>query len=95
MAIVRFAVVATSVRILLSEQPYGAVGLLTSLGMGNDQLIPLYIVVSLATVAARRFADLTRDRSGVAVATISPAAAAAVGAGWEIVETAAAPTDDA
>lgn len=50
-AMIRFAVVATAVRMLLSEQPYGAVGLLTSLGMGNDQLISLYIVVSLATVA--------------------------------------------
>jgi len=59
MAIIRFAVVATSVRILLSEQPYGAVGLLTSLGMVNDQLISLYIVVSLATVAGIAASALT------------------------------------
>lgn len=59
MAIVRFAVVATSVRILLSEQPYGAVGLLTSLGLVNDQLISLYIVVSIATVAGIAASALT------------------------------------
>ncbi|MFJ5382731.1 MFS transporter, partial [Cupriavidus sp. CER94] len=59
MAIIRFAVVATSVRILLSEQPYGAVGLLTALGMGNDQLISLYIVVSMATVAGIAASALT------------------------------------
>lgn len=58
-AIIRFAVVATSVRMLLSEQPYGAVGLLTSLGMGNDQLISLYIVVSVATVAGIAVSALT------------------------------------
>lgn len=58
-AIIRFAVVATSVRILLSEQPYGAVGLLNALGMGNDQLISLYIVVSIATVAGIAASALT------------------------------------
>lgn len=49
--IVRFAVVAIAVRILLSEQTYGAFGLLTALGMNNDQLMTLSLVMALATVA--------------------------------------------
>ncbi|MDB5687552.1 MAG: hypothetical protein JWR77_2141, partial [Rhizorhabdus sp.] len=47
--IVRFAFVAISVRILLSEQSYGAFGLMTALGMNNDQLITLSLVMALAT----------------------------------------------
>jgi uroporphyrinogen-III synthase len=45
--------------------------------------------------AGERFAELVGDRSTVAIAAISAAAAAAVGAGWERVDTAAHPTDDA
>jgi uroporphyrinogen-III synthase len=45
--------------------------------------------------AARRFAELVQDRSGIAIAAISPQAAEAVGGGWEAVQTAEVPTDDA
>lgn len=45
--------------------------------------------------AGRRFAELIDDRSSIAVAAISDAAAEAVGSGWKAVETAKAPTDDA
>jgi uroporphyrinogen-III synthase len=45
--------------------------------------------------AGRRFAELVPARSGIAVAAISAAAAAAVGAGWDVVETATEPSDDA
>ena len=45
--------------------------------------------------AGRRFAELMRDRTSVAVAAISPAAAEAVGTGWQSVEVADEPTDDA
>jgi uroporphyrinogen-III synthase len=45
--------------------------------------------------AGRRFAELVQDRSGIAVAAISPAAAEAVGGGWDAVETAGAPNDEA
>jgi len=45
--------------------------------------------------AGRRFAKLVEERAGIAVAAISAAAAAAVGAGWEVVEVAAEPTNDA
>lgn len=49
--VIRFAAIAAAMRILLSEQNYGSVGLLTVLGMGADQLVPFYAVVTLATLA--------------------------------------------
>lgn len=58
-AMLRFALVAIAVRVLLSEQAYGAVGLLTALSMGNDQLVALYVVVSLATIAGLAVSALT------------------------------------
>jgi uroporphyrinogen-III synthase len=45
--------------------------------------------------AGRRLAELILDRSAIAVAAISPAAAAAVGEGWSSVEAAERPSDDA
>jgi uroporphyrinogen-III synthase len=45
--------------------------------------------------AGRRFAELVHDRGSIAVAAISAAAAHAVGSGWESVEAAPEPTDDA
>jgi uroporphyrinogen-III synthase len=45
--------------------------------------------------AGRRFAELVKDRSTVAIAAISRAAAERTGTGWESVETADVPTDDA
>ena len=49
--IIRIALVAIFIRILLSEQTFGAVGLLTTLGMGVDQFQTLYIIVTLAALA--------------------------------------------
>ncbi|WEK46581.1 MAG: MFS transporter [Candidatus Andeanibacterium colombiense] len=57
--VLRFAAVAVSVRVLLSEQGVGAVGLLTSLGMTNDQYVTLFAVVTLATVAGLIASALT------------------------------------
>ena len=57
--IVRFAMVAISVRLLLSEQSYGAFGLLQTLGMNNDQLIPLSAIMLLATIAGITASALT------------------------------------
>lgn len=45
--------------------------------------------------AGRRFAELVTNRETIAIAAISPAAANAVGTGWEAVEAAAEPGDDA
>lgn len=41
-----------AVRILLSEQSAGAVGLFTVLGLGNDQLVPLFAIISVVTFIA-------------------------------------------
>lgn len=45
--------------------------------------------------AGSRFAELVRDRSAVAIAAVSDAAAHCAGSGWEQVETADEPTDEA
>jgi uroporphyrinogen-III synthase len=45
--------------------------------------------------AGRRFAELVQDRESIAIAAISEAAAEAAGSGWQAVEAAEAPTDDA
>jgi len=49
--ILRFTIVTIMARIVLSEQNTGAVGLLTVLGQNNDQLIPFFLILTLATVA--------------------------------------------
>lgn len=49
--IVRFALVSILVRVVLSEQTIGASGLLGVVGMGNDQMRMLYLVVLIATLA--------------------------------------------
>lgn len=46
----RFAFGAIALRFILAEQTYGAVGLLQSLGMGADQLQPLYGVMLIGLV---------------------------------------------
>jgi MFS family permease len=47
----RLMLVAASVRILLSEQTFGSVGLLTTLGMINDQMVTLNLIIVLASIA--------------------------------------------
>ncbi|PZU10186.1 MFS transporter [Sphingomonas sp.] len=55
----RFAIVALLVRLALAEQTYGAVGLLTSGGLNNDQLHLLFGLVALAMVAGTIAAIVT------------------------------------
>lgn len=55
----RFALGALALRFLLSEQTYGAVGLLQQLGMGPDQLQPLYTVILVGLVAGIGTSALT------------------------------------
>lgn len=57
--IIRIAMIAISVRILLSEQSFGSIGLLSALGMGTDQFRTLYIIVCLASIAGMAAALLT------------------------------------
>ena len=45
--------------------------------------------------AGSRFAELMKDRSGIAIAAISPQAAHSIGSGWLSVDSADAPTDEA
>ncbi|MFL6734458.1 MAG: MFS transporter, partial [Sphingomicrobium sp.] len=49
--ILRIVAVAFCVRIIMAEQTYGSVGLLTALGYGTEQFRTLYIIVTLASVA--------------------------------------------
>lgn len=49
--VIRLMLIATSVRILLSEQAVGSVGLLNVVGMGGDQLVTLNLVIVLAGIA--------------------------------------------
>jgi uroporphyrinogen-III synthase len=57
------------------------------------------ITASVALVhsprAAQRFAELVADRGSIAIVAISPAAAEAAGGGWESVNIAERPSDDA
>jgi len=57
--ILRFAAVALLVRFALAEQMYGAIGLLSAGGLGNDQLHPLFLIVSLAMLLGTVVAALT------------------------------------
>jgi MFS family permease len=47
----RFAIIAATMRLLLSEQTFGSMGLLGVVGMGPDQLVTLYAIVTVATIA--------------------------------------------
>ncbi|MEG3123891.1 MFS transporter [Sphingomonas sp. GB1N7] len=59
--IVRFAIVTVMARIVLSEQTYGAVGLLTVLGQNNDQLIVFFLIIFAATVIGVAASAITID----------------------------------
>ncbi len=48
--IIAFALAGATVRVLLSEQGFGAAGLLTTVGMTNDQLVGYYTVLAAATL---------------------------------------------
>jgi MFS family permease len=55
----RLIAVAASVRILLSEQAFGSIGLLNAVGLINDQMIRLNLVVVFASIAGIGAAVLT------------------------------------
>ena len=50
-AILRIAAIAICIRIVTAEQTFASVGLLSTLGYGIEQLQPLYVIVTLASVA--------------------------------------------
>lgn len=57
--ILRFIVGAFLIRFLTSEQTFGAVGLLRTLGMGPDQMQPLFVVILIGTVVGMLASALT------------------------------------
>ena len=57
--LVRLMLVAASVRILLSEQAFGSVGLLNVVGMINDQMITLNVIIIVASLAGLAVAIVT------------------------------------
>jgi MFS family permease len=57
--VLRFAIVAAVMRVLLSEQGYGAVALLTTVGMGADQLVTFYTILTLASLTGLAASVLT------------------------------------
>ncbi|MCE3605799.1 MFS transporter [Massilia sp. P8910] len=56
---IRFMIGAFLIRFLTSEQTYGAVGLLRSLGMGPDQMQPLFAVILAGTICGMVASSLT------------------------------------
>lgn len=62
---IRFAIGAVGIRFLLSEQTYGVTGLLRSLGMGPDQLQPLYAVMLLGLIFGIGTSALTFNQKAV------------------------------
>ncbi len=59
--IVRFTVVTVMARIVLSEQTFASVGLLTVLGQNNDQLVPFFTIIFVASVAGVALSAITLD----------------------------------
>ncbi|MEG3166657.1 MFS transporter [Sphingomonas sp. LB3N6] len=59
--IVRFTIVIVMARIVLSEQTYASVGLLTVLGQNNDQLVPFFLIIFVASVCGLIASAVTLD----------------------------------
>jgi hypothetical protein len=57
--VLRIAAIAFCVRIITAEQNVAAVGMLSSLGFGIDQLRTLFIIVTIASIAGLAFAFVT------------------------------------
>jgi MFS family permease len=83
--VARIMLIAAAIRILLSEQTFGSVGLLTLFGMLNDQMITLNSIILAASVAGIVVSALTLkpDSPGkpIAVAAVLIAIGAFMDAG--------------
>lgn len=80
-ATLRFVVGALMMRFLLSEQTYGAIGLLRSLGMGPDQLQPLYAVMLIGMVCGMAVSALTFSPKTIVLQILLSVVLIAIG-GW-------------
>lgn len=78
--ILKFATLGMTMRVLLSEQGFGATGLLAAVGMGPDQLVTLYAIVTLATVAGLAASLATLDPKDLLRPVVISLALIAVGA---------------
>jgi len=77
---VRFVIIAVVLRVLLSEQSYGSVGLLTVVGMTSDQLITLNLVIFFASLAGLLVGVLTIKPTDLLLPLVASAALIAIGA---------------
>lgn len=78
--IARFAFVAFMLRVALAEQTYGAVGLLSSAGLNNDQLRLLFLGVTLAMALGLGVAVVTLHPDRIRYVVIAAALTIALGA---------------
>lgn len=62
---IRFVIGAMGMRFLLTEQTYGATGFLRTLGMGTDQLVPLYAVMLAGLLVGIAASALTFNQKTV------------------------------
>ena len=53
--VLRIAAVAFLIRVIVAEQSFASVGLLSTLGYGAEQIRPLFIIVTLASIAGLAF----------------------------------------
>lgn len=59
--IIRLALIIVGIRIVLSEQTSGAVGLLTQMGLGPDQMHGLFVLILIATTAGSLTSAMTMN----------------------------------
>ena len=79
-ALVQFALIGALVRVLTSEQNFGASGLLSATGLINDQLVSYYWVLTGATLAGAILAILRLDPADLRRPVLVSLAVIAVGA---------------
>lgn len=78
--ILRFAAVAVIMRLALSEQSYGAVGLLSTAGLNNDQYHTLYVCILLAEILGIIAATVTTSERRIPYQVLCAALLIALGA---------------
>lgn len=80
-ATLRFVIGALMMRFLLSEQTYGAVGLLRTLGMGPDQLQSLYVAILVGMVCGMAVSAYTFGEKTIVLQILASIVLIAIG-GW-------------
>ena len=78
--LVKFALTGALVRVLTSEQNFGATGLLSSIGLVNDQLVSYYSVLAAATLAGALLSIVTLNPMDLRRQTLISLAVIAIGA---------------